>query len=50
MKDGSLRCSEENCEGNIPITSENNGYLTVQLWVEDPTIEEVEGTTAKLKK
>jgi hypothetical protein len=22
-------------EGNIPRTSENNGYLTVQLWVED---------------
>jgi hypothetical protein len=51
MKGGSLRCSKENGEeGNIPITSENNGHLTVQPWVEDPTIEEVEAATAKLKK
>jgi hypothetical protein len=37
-------------EGNIPRTSENNVYLTVQPWVEYPSIYEVEAAIAKLKK
>jgi hypothetical protein len=37
-------------EGNIQRTSENNGYLTVQPWVEDPTYRQGKSRNSKIKK